>query len=943
MITFSTYDSTINSYYLAFYGRPADPSGLKFWSQALVANNGDTSAIIQAFATSDEAQVRFGSDTLAARVTEIYQQLFNRAPDAAGLAYWTDAVEQGKASLADVAVAILKGAQSSDLDLSTMRQKAADAFTTAVENGSTEYSGYASIEAARVLVRAVTVDANDADLAKLVKAAVSFADTATKNPKVVDAIATGSTLLNLYDSARGLKDPVALTQALADTAKAAAGDPVTLESLLRGGGMDKVLKVMPAKATLLDVVEALAKGGLPAAVEVVYPSAPSVKPPPAPAALKLDFASVSQGDLDSNKHDKLTNVEDAAVTFKYSGNIAGQTFDYSTDGGQHWQTKYLTVDIANKLVLIDDVFLGQIQQQQRMSVQGVVSEPQHVITNFQLRATDASGKTTVGTADLEFDGYAMTPVLTFDTSKSIDALYHGGIITNNTEFGVQAEVDAKVEYKLVPMEFGRGLPDVSGNDGWSTALAMVEGYQTILVRQTDAAGNRSEEKEFSFVLDTKASNLVPTIALATDSGTPGDGVTSDGTVNIGNLERGVNSGWQYSIDGGKWILGGASNYQGSTTFDLGTLDVTSGVLRVRQVDAAGNVGAMSAGMAFVLENDPAVPEPTPTSTTSAASFSLSGSPGSLVLTSTPYAIKATTIEGQAGLLDRSQLYLSSVVEGGRNVATDKNYMDGENFAVLDGGFLRFDAQLTTGLYRLNWTDGAFATTSGHLPQGNVLFAGGIKGYVLDEGFAIDSLITLTGSNDYSDTSGSHAYSYMDFGVSWSIFTGKGHDVIVDDGSNLDIGYRSFNRDAQDLIFKFDAGNDKISLHEKAGLAIDDNNDGIITWASSAQVHVKAVVTAATEAVQIVLGAYISTGTGNWSTTTTLQTLNDALDLSGMRQEGDLLILAKNAVGNGGALFHFIDTNGNQVIEKDELNIFAVFDSGAPVQSDIIVVGTQMPD
>ncbi|RNF29083.1 hypothetical protein NM04_19785, partial [Massilia aurea] len=84
---------------------------------------------------------------------EIYQQLFNRAPEATGLAYWTKVVEQGHASVADVAVAILHGALGSDATLSQLRQQAVDAFTAAVEADGTEYSGYASIEAARILVR----------------------------------------------------------------------------------------------------------------------------------------------------------------------------------------------------------------------------------------------------------------------------------------------------------------------------------------------------------------------------------------------------------------------------------------------------------------------------------------------------------------------------------------------------------------------------------------------------------------------------------------------------------------------------------------------------------------------------------------------------------------------------------------------------------------------
>ena len=81
----NTHASTVNSFYLAFYGRPADVSGLEFWSAQLARTNGDFSLLIDAFATSEEARVRFSSQDTAARIDQIYQQLFNREPDRAGL------------------------------------------------------------------------------------------------------------------------------------------------------------------------------------------------------------------------------------------------------------------------------------------------------------------------------------------------------------------------------------------------------------------------------------------------------------------------------------------------------------------------------------------------------------------------------------------------------------------------------------------------------------------------------------------------------------------------------------------------------------------------------------------------------------------------------------------------------------------------------------------
>jgi len=500
MSTLSNFDSTVNSFYLAFYGRPADPAGLKFWSQQLAANNGELGAITQAFATSEEAQVRFGNDSLDERISEIYQQLFNRTIDPDGLAYWRGAVEQGSASLADVSIAILKGARDTDASLSALRQKAADDFTAQVEASGSQYSGYASIEAARILVRAVTANATEADVAQLVKSAVSFADTATKNPAVVEAIAVNTTLLALFDTTRGKGDPVALAQALSDTAKAAAGDPVTLESLLRGGGMDKVLKVMPAAATLKDVVAALGKGGLPAAVEVVYPTKPVAESGPAPV-LKLNFVSVSQGEFDIDRSDNITNVKNADVKFSYPGADPknGEYFQYSIDGGKNWNLADFKIHPEAKIVTVMHVSLTGKDSLINLD-EFIEGSPGTAVTNnFQLRLLDSAKKQLAfGTKEIIYDGIAPNGELSFE---GIDDGAPGDNTTTSDNPDVTfmlsgAGDDAIVQWRLKGGE--DKWQSVSKFDHGSFTLFGIDlskSEQTIEVRLIDAAGNIGDTME----------------------------------------------------------------------------------------------------------------------------------------------------------------------------------------------------------------------------------------------------------------------------------------------------------------------------------------------------------------------------------------------------------------------------------------------------------------
>lgn len=825
----STYDSAVNAFYLAFYGRPADPAGLKFWSAQLASSNSDLGAITQAFANSQEAQDRFGNDSVGERIADIYQQLFNRAPEKDGLDYWTKVVENGHASIADVAIAILDAAVGTDADLSALRQQAIDAFTARVEASGSQYSGYAAIEAARILARSVTPGATAKELDQLVKAAVSFADTASKTPQVVEAIAVNSSLLALFDTSRGRKEPVDLAQALADVAKAAAGDPVTLESLLRGGGMAQVLKAMPSRATLKEVVEALAEGGLPAAVAVVYPSTPPT--PPAPVqSIEFHFAELRQDPHDKDVDDGITNVRYTNITFDYVGKNLRETptFSYRIDGGE-WIDADLLVDEDNGTVTIVGLDLLAAYQDGPPPSEATVS----------IEVQGAVGGKTIGTIEytVDYDGAGPTAGLSFDSIQ--DGAPGDDTTTRDTadvNFRIDGELgDAFIEYRL------------DGRGPW-------------------------------IVLDPEY-------------------IHDDGTFTIPGI-------------------------------DLADSDPT---LNVRLVDAAGNVGV-----------EISQPIDGPFEVVSGATgfqFIVTGSPSMMYLRTSPEQIVSVPGTDNAGMLDRSGLQFLDMRDGSEQpMATD--YLDGVNFHVFDGGGVRFDDTILLGLYKLAWEDGAFATSTGTVGAGELIFAGGVRhGAVYQEGFALDRIDTLASDIDVSGGDNASVAYVHNGSEARSIVTGGGQDVIVNNGGDLQIGWRSFSAAGQDLVIGFNSGHDTIALLGDAAEAIDRDDSGDLEWVVAPQ-GVKAVVTATTEAVSIRYTGAVATDGSAFDENPTIDVLVSGIDVKNMAADSDLLILATK--GTSGALLHFRDLDGNGEIDEGEAFIVALFDDGVPVATDVTIVGSSTP-
>ncbi|WP_232493049.1 beta strand repeat-containing protein [Novosphingobium kaempferiae] len=135
--------------------------------------------------------------------------------------------------------------------------------------------------------------------------------------------------------------------------------------------------------------------------------------------------------------------------------------------------------------------------------------------------------------------------------------------------------------------------------GSGTSFELADGtYADVQVRQTDLAGNISAATALApFTIDTEVVTL--SAVLANDTGASGsDGVTSDGTILVGDLEPGAT--WQFSTDGGvTWVSGAGNGF----VLAEGTYDD----VQVRQTDVAGNVSAVTSLGAVTV--DSTVPGP----------------------------------------------------------------------------------------------------------------------------------------------------------------------------------------------------------------------------------------------------------------------------------------------------------------------------------------------
>ncbi|MEC4766706.1 DUF4214 domain-containing protein [Halomonas sp. CUBES01] len=122
--------NAIQQIYIGLLGRAADQEGLQYWTDEIEAG---TLTLEQLRANIVEEQpeyeATFGGQTRAQVVSQLYANLFNRAPDDEGLQYWVNGEGAG-VNIDQLVLALVNGASAADTLVLDNRTEVANTYTT---------------------------------------------------------------------------------------------------------------------------------------------------------------------------------------------------------------------------------------------------------------------------------------------------------------------------------------------------------------------------------------------------------------------------------------------------------------------------------------------------------------------------------------------------------------------------------------------------------------------------------------------------------------------------------------------------------------------------------------------------------------------------------------------------------------------------------------------
>ncbi|MGJ7914371.1 DUF4214 domain-containing protein [Massilia sp. LXY-6] len=142
----TNYSNEVQKLYVAYFSRPADTAGLTYWTNVLATDPTGYQKISASFAASPEYHAAYAGMDNAGVVSAVYQHLFGRPAETAGVQYWANLLNQKAITIDNVVTQIANGAQTTDKFAYDAKVAVADAFTARLDLPAEQkaYSGDAA-------------------------------------------------------------------------------------------------------------------------------------------------------------------------------------------------------------------------------------------------------------------------------------------------------------------------------------------------------------------------------------------------------------------------------------------------------------------------------------------------------------------------------------------------------------------------------------------------------------------------------------------------------------------------------------------------------------------------------------------------------------------------------------------------------------------------------
>lgn len=145
------YINEVQKLYVAYFSRPADPAGLLFWADKLQNDPTGYQQISAAFSTSAEYRATYGGMDNRAVVAEVYDNLFGRAAEAAGVDFWANALNTGAMTIDNVVTQVASGSQGTDRTTYNGKVAVSTAFTARIDTDA-EKAAYTGATANKIAI-----------------------------------------------------------------------------------------------------------------------------------------------------------------------------------------------------------------------------------------------------------------------------------------------------------------------------------------------------------------------------------------------------------------------------------------------------------------------------------------------------------------------------------------------------------------------------------------------------------------------------------------------------------------------------------------------------------------------------------------------------------------------------------------------------------------------